>query len=186
MTIALVSGRLTSDYALKKIEKEDDSSDAWDSSEEEEDDDGPDMYNLLLDEWIQFKGDKNICSLVLSFRQRFCGLVLKYLHETRDFKPTDADTVLVDAVSLIMEEVDRHSGFPARHTGIGSRPRAVTLNFGSDFNHGVPEQESTFDMQPNNFQQHSQGRQQRVGSNNSNMGYRNQRNQGQNSHGNQN
>lgn len=178
LTVAMVSGRLTSDYRLKKIEKEDDSSDAWNSDEEEEEE-SPNMYHLILDEWIQFKGDYDQCTLYLSFRQRFCLLVLKYLHDTHDFKPNEADSMLVDAIALIMEEVDQHHGFPARHTGIGARPRAVTLNFGADFNHGIPEQDSNYD-----FQQNSQGRQQRGGSNNSNMGYRNPR--GQNNQGNQN
>lgn len=82
---------------------------------------------LQVDNWIKFISTQNNVFLVLEMRRLLDELMNKYLKDVHDYKFTDLDGYLIDAIAKIIQIEDESNGFPTQHCGIGARPRAITL-----------------------------------------------------------
>lgn len=82
---------------------------------------------LQVDDWIKFIPTQNNVLLVFEMRRLLDELMNKYLKDVHDYKFTDLDGYLIDAIANIVQIEDESNGFPCQHSGIGARPRAITL-----------------------------------------------------------
>lgn len=90
---------------------------------------------LQVDGWISFLTTENNVHLVCEMRQLLDELINNYLKDVHDYKFTDQDGYLIDAIANIIQIEDETNGFPSQHSGIGARPRAITLKC-SDYDGG--------------------------------------------------
>ncbi|CAO1315205.1 unnamed protein product [Diamesa tonsa] len=82
---------------------------------------------LQVDDWIRFITTENNVHLVCEMRRLLDELMNKYLKDVHDYKFTDQDGYLIDAIATIIQMEDELNGFTSQHSGIGARPRAITL-----------------------------------------------------------
>ena len=82
---------------------------------------------LHVDDWIRFITTENNAHLVCEMRRLLDELMNKYLKDVHEYKFTDQDGYLIDAIATIIQIEDGSNGFPSQLSGIGARPRAITL-----------------------------------------------------------
>lgn len=132
IAIILLCGK----FEMTEIEEEEE------ESEDEEKQERPvqeKLCTISIDNWIKFTTDIETGFLLQEIRKKMDALLLNYLRNTKDFYFQNPDVILIASLVKILEEEDKALGFQTIHQGIGTRPRALTLKFSSDYNHGTPE-----------------------------------------------
>jgi hypothetical protein len=97
------------------------------------------MCAISIDKWIKFNCNIETGFLLQGLRKKFDALLLNFLRHTKNYNFHSNDNLLIDAIVRVLDDEDKAAGFRTVHHGIGTRPRAFTLKFSSDLNHGTPE-----------------------------------------------